>query len=130
MRVIFILEIMKGKTMKHRPEYDMKLIGKNLRCLRKKKNFSVNDVRKYLCLGSVQAIYKYESGKSYPPADAMLALMELYGASVADVTQEHEAKWYLPSVDLMFPDVTLYDRTRKQQISRLVKYKLNIEIAG
>lgn len=116
--------------MKRRPEYDMKLVGKNLKRLRERKNLSVDEVRKYLCLGSVQAIYKYESGKNYPPADAMFALMELYGASVDDVTREHEAKWYMPSVDLIFPDVTLYDRTWKQQISRLMKYKLYIEIAG
>lgn len=116
--------------MKHRPEYDMKLIGRNLRCLRKKKNLSVNDVRKYLCLGSVQAIYKYESGKNYPPTDAMFALTELYGASVDDITGEHEDKWYRSSAALDFPDAALYDRVWKQQISRLVKYKLYIEIAG
>ncbi|MBR1478157.1 MAG: helix-turn-helix transcriptional regulator [Lachnospiraceae bacterium] len=55
--------------MIYRPEYDMKVVGQNLKCVRIAKNLSVNDVREYLCLGSVQAIYKYEKGKSYPQAD-------------------------------------------------------------
>lgn len=39
--------------MKHRPEYDMKLIGKNLKRLREEKKLTVEDVREYLRLGSV-----------------------------------------------------------------------------
>lgn len=68
--------------MRRRPEYDRKLIGRNLRRLREAKGLSVDEVRNYLCLGSVQAIYKYEEGKSYPPADNMLALMELMRRSL------------------------------------------------
>ena len=55
--------------MRYRPEYDMKVIGQNLKRLRESKNLSVDEVREYLCLGSVQAVYKYEKGKSYPQAD-------------------------------------------------------------
>lgn len=43
------------------------------------------DVREYLQLGSVQAIYKYEAGLSYPPADTLLALMELYDIDRTDL---------------------------------------------
>ena len=42
--------------MKHRPEYDRNLIGKNLRRLREAKNLSVEEVKEYLRLGSVQAL--------------------------------------------------------------------------
>ena len=73
-----------------RPEYDMKVVGNNLKRLRVAKNLSVDDVREYLCLGSVQAIYKYEKGKSYPQTDTMFALMELYDANLYDITKEHE----------------------------------------
>ena len=73
-----------------RPEYDMKIVGRNLRRLRLAKHLSVDDVREYLCLGSVQAIYKYEKGKCYPQADTMMALMELYGADLYDITRNHE----------------------------------------
>ena len=73
-----------------RPEYDMKVVGNNLKRLRVAKSLSVDDVRQYLQLGSVQAIYKYEKGKSYPQTDTMFALMELYDANLYDITKEHE----------------------------------------
>ena len=63
---------------KYRQEYDMKLIGRNLRRLREARNLSVENVREYLQLGSVQAIYKYEAGYNFPRADVLLALLELY----------------------------------------------------
>ena len=71
-----------------RPEYDLKLIGRNLRRLRKESRLTVEEVREYLCLGSVQAVYKYEAGQGLPQADTMFALMELYGADLKDITQE------------------------------------------
>lgn len=73
-----------------RTEYDMKVIGRNLRRLREKKHLSVEQVREYLCLGSVQAVYKYEAGAGYPQADTMLALMELYDAGVHEIVKEYE----------------------------------------
>ena len=76
--------------MTYRPEYDIKVIGQNLKRLRSAKHLSVDYVREYLRLGSVQAVYKYENGKSYPQADTMFALMELYGASLHDIVGKHE----------------------------------------
>ena len=87
--------------MIYRPEYDMKVVGQNLKRLRIQKNLSVDEVREYLCLGSVQAIYKYEKGKSYPQADTMFALMELYGANLYDITRNHEEDEQSSSVILM-----------------------------
>ena len=74
--------------MKYRPEYDPKVIGKNLKRLREAKNLSVNEVREYLRL-SKQAVYNYESGKRYPQSDTMFALMELYEADLHDIIDEH-----------------------------------------
>ena len=74
--------------LKHRREYDMKLIGRNLKRLREKNNLAVEDVRAYLCLGSVQAIYKYEAGRNYPQADVLLALLELYEADYRELICE------------------------------------------
>ena len=34
-------------------------------------------------------MYKYERGLSYPQTDAMFALMELYGASLRDIVDDH-----------------------------------------
>ena len=76
--------------MKYRTEYDLKVIGDNLRRLRLAKSLSVEQVREYLRLGSVQAVYKYEPGKGYPQTDTMLALMELYDANVKDIVCKHE----------------------------------------
>lgn len=50
----------------------------------------MDEVREYLCLGSVQAVYKYEKGKSYPQADTMFALMELYEANLYDIVTNYE----------------------------------------
>ena len=76
--------------MMKRPEYDLKVVGKNLKRLREAKNLSVDQVREYLCLGSVQAVYKYEKGRSYPQADTMFALMELYDAQLNDIVKNFE----------------------------------------
>lgn len=74
--------------MMYRPEYDMEVVGKNLKRLRENNALTVEEVREYLRLGSVQAVYKYERGESYPQADTMFALMQLYGASVEDIVEE------------------------------------------
>ena len=87
--------------MIYRPEYDMKVVGQNLKRLRVAKKLSVDDVREYLCLGSVQAIYKYEKGKSYPQADTMFALTELYEANLYDIIKDHEEDEQSSSVQIM-----------------------------
>lgn len=71
--------------MSDRAKFNMKSIGRNLRRLREESGLSVRDVKEYLDLGSVQAIYKYENGISYPPLDKFLAMMELYDAQWQDV---------------------------------------------
>ncbi len=76
--------------MKNRPEYNMQVMGRNLRRLREKKNLTVEEVKDYLCLGSVQAVYKYETGRGYPQVDTMFALMELYDADMYDITRDYE----------------------------------------
>lgn len=76
--------------MQYRTEYDLKVIGRNLRRLRENKHLTVEQVREYLQLGSVQAVYKYEAGVGYPQADTMLALMELYDAGVSEIVKVHE----------------------------------------
>ena len=74
-----------GRTVIDRPKYDAKWIGHNLKRLRLAKKLTVDEVRRYLGVGSVQAVYKYEEGKSYPPADTMFALMQLYEADLYDI---------------------------------------------
>ena len=75
--------------MKVRPEYDFKTIGRNLRRLRIKNNMTVEEVREYIQLGTVQSVYKWERGDGLPQADSLLALMQLYGENRIDkITEE------------------------------------------
>ncbi len=75
-------------NLKTRREYDPKVVGKNLRRLRKKHGYSVEEIRIYLQYESVQSIYKIERGAGYPYADTLLAIMELYDAGVADLVDD------------------------------------------
>lgn len=70
--------------MKSRPEFDFKIIGKNLKRLRIENNMTVEEVREYMQLGTVQSVYKWERGDGLPQADSLLALMQLYGENRID----------------------------------------------
>ena len=117
-----------------RPEYDMKIIGRNLKRLRENKNLSVDEVRKYLQLGSVQAIYKYENGTNYPQADTMFALMQLYDADLCDLvceeilprgTGEKDEGDFGDELEVAFEienHVNAANQFRKRQALRLMKY--------
>ena len=107
--------------MKLRREYDRKQIGRNLRRLREEKSLTVEEVREYLCLGSVQAEYKYEKGISYPPADTMFALMELYGAGLYDIIEAPEEDRRAFSMVWEIHDV-FGDRAEKRQIKTIRRY--------
>lgn len=98
--------------MINRPEYDAKLIGHNLKRLRLTKKLTVEEVRRYLGLGSVQAIYKYEAGKSYPPSDAIFALMQLYEADIYDILCGCDQR----------PGITIVQMTQGRQWKKMKKY--------
>ena len=111
----------KGDNVRHRPEYDRERIGKNLKRLREAKNLSVEEVKEYLRLGSVQAIYKYENGQSYPQADTMFALMELYEADLDDIIREpQEAKVRTVSRDEI--EVIAVENDGGRWLGRLLQY--------
>ena len=61
------------------------------------RNLSVEEVRKYMRFSSVQAIYKWESGKCFPSADNLLALAELYGVNPVDLMPKRgvDRKFYV-----------------------------------
>ncbi|MCQ2515452.1 MAG: helix-turn-helix domain-containing protein [Saccharofermentans sp.] len=72
--------------MNVRPEYNFKVIGRNLKKLRHANNLTVEEVREYMQLGTVQAIYKWERGEGLPQADSLMALMYLYGTDkISDI---------------------------------------------
>ena len=69
--------------MKERIKFDPQIFADNLKKLRIENGYSISDIRDYLCLGSVQSVYKYESGDSMPTAEGLLTLMDLYGIYVS-----------------------------------------------
>ena len=71
---------------------NMEVLGLRLRYFRLKRNLSVEQVRVYLQLESVQAIYKWENGKCLPQADRLLLLMQLYEIEVEDLLLPTENK--------------------------------------
>ena len=77
--------VQKEEALLTRPNFDMEVVGNNLRRLRKAKNLKVTEVRDYLGFESTQAVYKYESGNGYPQVETMFALMMLYDASIDDL---------------------------------------------
>lgn len=117
----------------YRPEYDLKVIGRNLKRLRMTKGLSVEEVREYLRLGTPQAVYKYESGKGYPPADTMFALMELYGADMYDIIDEYvgtaevEIKEGSEAGDFKLETVTFMKVCRRDRLKYMKKYAEMLE---
>lgn len=106
--------------MKYRPEYDKELIGKNLRRCRQAKGFSVEQVREYLRIGSIQAIYKWEEGKSYPQADTMFALMELYEIGIQDLL--YKEKKEIPIHTYVETCPFFAERQKEGRMKRLMQY--------
>lgn len=117
----------------YRPEYDLKVIGRNLKRLRMVKGLSVEEVREYLRLGTPQAVYKYESGKGYPPTDTMFALMELYGADMYDIIDEYvgtvevEIKEGSEAGDFQLETVTFMKVCRRDRLKYMKKYAEMLE---
>lgn len=80
--------------MIRRPEYDMRKTGERIRSLRRERNISVEQIRRYLQFQSAQAIYKWENGKCFPMADNLLALAKLFGVNPADIMVEDKEYIY------------------------------------
>ena len=127
--------------MKFRPEYDPKVIGRNLRSLREKKNLSVNDVSKYMYL-SPAAIYKHEEGKGFPKSDTLFALMDLYEADLHDIIDDHkmptesvknkktyikEQEWGLYSKEFQIEKLVFLETLKFRQAMRVLEYASLLE---
>lgn len=67
-------------------------------------------------------MYKYEKGISYPPADAMLALMELYEADLEDIIGNHKWRQCINSDDCGQLNLIFADIGKQRQFNRLMKY--------
>lgn len=77
-----------------RPEYDLLKTGEQIRKLRKERNITVDQIRRYLHFGSAQAIYKWENGRCFPQADNLMALARLFNVNPADIMVEDKGHLY------------------------------------
>ena len=56
-------------------------------------SLTVDDVCFYMGLESAQAVYKWQSGKSFPTVDNLYALSKLFGVTIAScIIQSVESK--------------------------------------
>ena len=105
--------------MIRRPEYSMRGTGERIRELRRERNISVEQIRKFLQFQSAQAIYKWENGKCFPMADNLMALAKLFEVNPADIMVED--KGYIRQ-DLMVK-ILYFMEVKKQKEQRKPKYE-------
>ena len=102
-----------------RPEYNMLKTGEKIRKLRKERNISVEQIRRYLRFESTQAIYKWEKGKCFPQADNLMALARLFEVSPADIMVEDRSRTYRDLLE----KILRFLEIRKKKDQRTVKYE-------
>lgn len=103
--------------MLKRPEYSLLKTGERIRKLRKEKEISVEEIRRYLQLESTQAIYKWEKGKCFPQADNLLALARLFRVSPFEILVE-DGKY-----DEVINEILLFIRAKVNQRLLLLSKK-------
>lgn len=64
------------------PTIDMERFGENLREICEAKNVTANELKNYLHLGSIQAVYMWFQGKRLPNLDNMYAISRYLGVSI------------------------------------------------
>ena len=67
------------------PVIDLTATGKNIKRLRRVKHLSVQDVQDYFGLNAPQAIYNWESGKTLPTVDNLIALSLLFRTPIEGI---------------------------------------------
>lgn len=67
------------------PHINVDATGKQLKRIRKERNFSVQDIQHQIGLISAQAIYKWERGQALPSLDNIVILAKLYKVTLDDL---------------------------------------------
>ncbi len=67
------------------PTVNMEKTGMRIAALRKEKGFTVKDVRDVFGFSTVNAIYKWEAGKSLPTVDNLIGLAALFDTKIDDL---------------------------------------------
>ena len=64
------------------PVIDCPAAGRNIQRIRKAKGLSVRDMQEWFNFAESRAIYKWQSGQSFPSADNLFALSVLPGVPI------------------------------------------------
>lgn len=83
------------------PTIDVERFGENLREICEAKNVTANELKDYLNLGSIQAVYMWFKGKRLPNLDNMYAISRYLGVSMDDLIGRER---YEETVDVLCED--------------------------
>ena len=75
------------KNAKDNLQIDIKKTGMKLKFLCNKRNITVKDIQKELCIGAFQSVYNWFSGKSLPSLDNMFRLSKMLGVQMEDIIE-------------------------------------------
>ena len=67
------------------PTIDTEATGRRIASLRKQKGFTVSDLRDFLGLTDVRAIYKWQTGQCLPSIDNLYALSILLNTPIDEI---------------------------------------------
>ncbi len=67
------------------PVINMKATGMNIKKLRIKNGYSVEEVQQALHLATKQAVYKWQQGVTLPDISNLLALARLFRVEISDI---------------------------------------------
>lgn len=70
------------------PTLDIKATGERIKKLRTEHKLTVEEISAYMGFESVQAVYKWQSGKSLPTVDNLFALSRLFGVPIENILVE------------------------------------------
>lgn len=82
---------MERRELPRYPVIDAAATGRNLRCLRLEKGYSVKELQEYLGLGCPQGVYQWQAGRNLPSVDNLYAISRLWGVSMNEILVERES---------------------------------------
>jgi transcriptional regulator with XRE-family HTH domain len=108
--------------VRKRPYYDLKKTGENLKSIRLTRRLNVEDVRRFMELESLQSIYNWEAGKSFPSSDNLLALAILYEVSPYDLLVEEPMPLFEETNGKLIITIDDINHNLKKMVWRLKRY--------
>lgn len=102
----------------------MQLFGRKLRRIRRERGVSVRQIMEHLGLGSMQSVYRYEAGYSYPAADRLIQLADLLGVEPKTLFTYRD---FIPRILTM--NKPYWGQIRKQYLTKGIKFRRPIIVS-